>query len=156
MRARGAVLSERSPRNGIGGLPDAFERNGGWSEDDCKAHRVIVCGSRKWRDREAIADRLFDLPPSTIVHGNAAGADRIAAQEAQKLGHLVESHPAEWDRFGKAAGPMRNQKMADLGASLCIAFWDGQSTGTADMVRRATYKGIPVDRRIPTGDGGTG
>ena len=116
-----------------------------WSEEECREHRVIVCGSRKWRDREAIADRLFDLPPSTIVHGNAAGADRIAEQEALKLGHLVESHPAEWDLYGKGAGPIRNQLMADLGASLCIAFWDGQSTGTADMVRRASKAGIPTE-----------
>lgn len=108
--------------------------------------RVIVCGSRKWTDREAIANRLFDLPPgSTIVHGAAAGADRIAGQEAQKLGHLVEEHPAMWSQLGKLAGFARNQKMAELGADLCIAFWDGKSRGTADMVDRAERHGIPLE-----------
>ena len=116
-----------------------------WREEDCRANRVIVCGSRKWSDRDRITDRLFDLPPSIIVHGNAAGADRIAAQEAQKLGLLVESHPADWKRYGKGAGPIRNREMADAGAALCIAFWDGQSSGTLDMMCRAHKAGIPVE-----------
>lgn len=119
--------------------------------------RVIVCGSREWSDREAIADRLFDLPPgSTIVHGNAKGADRIAAQEGQKLGHLIEAHPADWERHGKSAGPIRNEHMASLGADLCLAFWDGRSRGTADMVDRAERHGIAldlcVDGRPPGGE----
>lgn len=108
--------------------------------------RVIVCGSRDWTDREQIADRLFDLPPgSTIVHGNAKGADRIAAQEGQKLGHTIEPHPADWDRYGKAAGVIRNQIMADLGADLCLAFWDGRSRGTQHMTDLADAKGIPLE-----------
>lgn len=108
--------------------------------------RVIVCGSRKWNDRDAIANRLFDLPvDSTIVHGAAAGADRIAHQEAQKLGLLVEPHPADWERHGKRAGVLRNEEMAKSGADLCIAFWDGHSVGTADMVDRAEKHGIKVE-----------
>jgi hypothetical protein len=110
------------------------------------AARVIVCGSRRWHDRQRIADRLADVPPvATIVHGAARGADRIAHQEAQKLGLLVEPHPANWAEHGKAAGPIRNEAMAAAGAVLCLAFWDGQSTGTADMMRRATAHGIPVE-----------
>lgn len=125
--------------------------NYGWSEEDCRATRVIVCGSRKWSDRDAIAGRLFDLPPCTIVVGynpekdTPKGADRIAYQEAQKLGLLVEPHPAKWDEFGKAAGFIRNGEMADAGASLCLAFWDGLSNGTADMMRRSEKAGIPVE-----------
>jgi hypothetical protein len=108
--------------------------------------RVIVCGSREWTDREAIADRLFDLPPgSTIVHGGAKGADRIAAQEGQKLGHFIEVHPAFWDTHGKRAGVIRNELMAGLGADLCIAFWDGRSRGTSHMVDAAEKRGIPVE-----------
>lgn len=78
--------------------------------------RVIVCGSRRWHDRQRIADRLYDLPPgSTIVHGGARGADRIAEQEAQKIGHYVEPHPALWADYGKRAGLIRNHRMAELG-----------------------------------------
>jgi len=113
--------------------------------------RVIVCGSRRWNDRARIADRLFDLGMVTenlscmIVHGNAAGADRIAHQEAEKLGLLVEPHPADWERHGKRAGPLRNVEMAAAGADLCIAFWDGQSTGTQHMIEEARKRGIPVE-----------
>lgn len=108
--------------------------------------RVIVTGSRKWRDREAIANRLFDLPAdSVIVHGNAQGADQIAHQEAQKLGLLVEPHPADWGSLGKRAGLIRNTVMASLGADLCLAFWDGTSIGTAHMVDQAETHGIPVE-----------
>jgi hypothetical protein len=108
--------------------------------------RVIVCGSRRWSDRDQIAHRLSELPgTSTIVHGGASGADRIAGQEAQKLGLLIEEHPAQWHIYGKLAGPTRNEKMAALGADLCIAFWDGHSRGTADMVDRAEKHGIPIE-----------
>lgn len=119
--------------------------------------RVIVCGSRTWTDRARIADRLFDLdlatsgdwPNVVIVHGDAPGADRIAAQEAEKLGMLIESH--NYRRFisptcsPKRAPLERNSHMASLGADLCIAFWKDGSTGTADMVRKAHNAGIPVD-----------
>lgn len=108
--------------------------------------RVIVCGSRRWRDRDAIVNRLFDLPvDSVIVHGGAQGADRIAQQEAQKLGFLIEEHRAEWGTYGKRAGLLRNTHMASLGADLCIAFWDGRSTGTQHMIEQAKAYGIPVE-----------
>jgi hypothetical protein len=109
--------------------------------------RVIVCGSRRWRDRKAIVDRLFDLPvDSVIVHGNAAGADRIADQEAMKLGLLTERHPPLYDAYPKKQAPLkRNEYMASLGADLCIAFWDGRSTGTAHMMGQAKAHDIPVE-----------
>lgn len=113
--------------------------------------RVIVCGSRDWSDRERIAEQLnkvvvefgYVFPEPVIVHGNARGADRLAAEEAEKAGLLVEAHPADWETYGKAAGLIRNTMMAKLGADLCIAFWDGRSTGTAHMLSQARKCGIP-------------
>lgn len=121
--------------------------------------RVIVCGSRDWNERQVISDRLAELPrvgDTVVVHGAARGVDRMAGQEADKLGLLTDPYPADWDgypadaeefkRFGKkGAGRKRNEYMAYLGADLCIAFWDGTSTGTRDMVDRATAHGIPVE-----------
>jgi hypothetical protein len=111
--------------------------------------RVIVCGSRRWTDRFAIANRLFDLPSnSVIVHGGAAGADHIAHQEAEKLGLLVEKHAvtnADYAYYGNRAYFLRNERMAKIGADLCIAFWDGHSRGTAMMVDLAERHGIPVE-----------
>jgi hypothetical protein len=117
--------------------------------------RVIVCGSRRWDDRKRIADRLFDLGLATenlectIVHGDAQGADRIAAQEAKKLGLLVESH--DYRQFisptcsPKRAPLERNSHMASLGADLCIAFHRDESRGTADMIAKAEKAGISVE-----------
>lgn len=113
--------------------------------------RVIITGSRDvGRDpnvaRKAVSDRLFDLPvDSVIVHGAARGVDRISEQEAQKLGLLVESHPADWEAHGKAAGFIRNKHMVDLGADLVIAFWDGKSRGTKHTIEIAEKAGIPVE-----------
>jgi hypothetical protein len=110
--------------------------------------RIIVCGSRRWHDRDRISARLAQLPgadDTVVIHGNARGADRIAAQEAQKLGLLVEPHPADWDAHGKQAGIIRNEQMADSGADLCLAFWDGLSTGTHHMIGCARRAGISVE-----------
>lgn len=112
--------------------------------------RVIVCGSRRWHDRERIARVLTDLMivrgwNPVIVHGAARGADRIAGEEADKAGFLTDPHPADWDRYGKAAGPIRNREMALLGAELCIAFGPAPGSGTQDMIDRAKKHGIPVE-----------
>ncbi len=115
--------------------------------------RVIVCGSRGWHDRKVIADTLnaivlayeCEFPNPVIVHGKCPrGADRLADEEAGKAGLLTESHPADWDTHGKRAGFIRNEEMAELGADLCVAFWDGRSAGTQDMMDRAKKHGIPV------------
>lgn len=89
-------------------------------------------------------------PEPTIVHGDARGADRLAGEEAGKAGMLTEAHPADWDAHGKGAGLIRNAHMAALGADLCIAFWDGRSTGTAHMIGEARRRGIPVEVVLPT------
>lgn len=109
--------------------------------------RVIVCGSRRWSDRRKIGDRLFALDPNTIlVHGGARGADRIAEEEAGKCGIWTEVHLPDYERHGKKRAPLeRNKLMAELGADLCIAFWDGRSTGTAHMMEEARKRGIPVE-----------
>ena len=52
-------------------------------------------------------------------------------------------HPADWERHGKAAGPIRNAEMADVSDAL-IAFWDGQSCGTKSMIELAKRKGLQV------------
>lgn len=111
--------------------------------------RVIVCGSRNWTDREQIANRLFALPvDSVIVHGRAKGADQIAGQESQKLGLLVEEHPVtddDYHHYGNRAYYLRNERMALLGADLCLAFWDGHSRGTSMMVDLAEKHGIEIE-----------
>jgi hypothetical protein len=133
--------------------------------------RIIICGSRRVPEsigiRSVIENRLYDLcfeyPEITIVEGEAHGVDRVARQEAQKAGFLIDPHPALWDVHDRRrdapvpcncrmdskhcprAGHRRNEEMAALGAALCIAFSYGESTGTADMVSRARAHEIPVE-----------
>jgi predicted Rossmann-fold nucleotide-binding protein len=105
--------------------------------------RVIVCGGRDYANRSAVGGVLGILRDgTTIVHGAAPGADSLAAEEAALRGLDVEAHPADWAAHGRAAGPIRNQRMLDAGAELVIAFPGGR--GTADMVRRSREAGIVV------------
>jgi hypothetical protein len=104
--------------------------------------RVIICGSRDWPDDERVKQEICGLVAQfgdvTIVHGDCpTGADAAARRWAVDRGAKEERHPAEWGKHGKAAGPLRNEKMAMLGADLCLAFCNGYTRGTADMMRRA-------------------
>lgn len=124
--------------------------------------RIIVTGSRDWTDDGAVEDVLYRWitrlgrlprdPGVTIVHGGQRGADTCADMVARRCGWTPETHPADWAAHGRKAGPLRNQRMADLGADLCLAFPLPGSVGTWDMIRRATAAGIPVHihpRRTP-------
>ena len=114
--------------------------------------RVIVCGSRGWRNFRKVYERLRLLPSDAVIivgydpeRRRPRGADAIAYGTAHGLGLAVETHPAGWEEFGKPAGFIRNAEMARSGADLCLAFWDGHSGGTADMMARAREQGIPVE-----------
>ena len=61
----------------------------------------------------------------------------------QKRGYELQSHPADWDKYGKSAGYRRNKEMAEV-ADACICFWDGQSKGTKHMIDIATDMGLKV------------
>ena len=109
---------------------------------------VLVTGSRYWSDRLVIYDILKELPKDTlIIQGGARGADTLAREVAEELGLEVKTFKAEWDKYGKSAGPIRNQKMLDeTHPSLVLVFHSDieHSKGTKDMVNRATLAGIPV------------
>lgn len=112
--------------------------------------RILITGSRYWGDARtingAILEHIEGLDPRevTVVHGSAPGADSLAAYAAECYVTNVEAYPADWRTHGKAAGPIRNQKMVDLGADVCLAFPEAGSRGTWDCVKRAKAAGIPV------------
>lgn len=118
------------------------------------ADRVLVCGGRNWQDRDTVWQALYAIPADCgdlileIIEGGANGADRFARQWAEHCGVPVRTFYADWVKDGRAAGPIRNQRMIDDGKpDLVVAFPGGR--GTADMVRRAKAAGIEV-REIPT------
>ena len=113
-----------------------------------KHFRLLVTGSRTW-DKEDLMRRLLvkvynqvkDRDP-ILVHGTAPGADEMASAIWLDLGGAVEPHPADWDKWGKAAGFIRNQQMVDLGANLCIAFIRDNSRGASMTAKIADKAGI--------------
>ena len=118
---------------------------------------VLVCGDREWNNFDVPLAVLRELPPETIiVHGNCRGADKIAGHVARyQLGLRVIPVPADWQKYGKAAGPIRNQKMLDdYPISRVVAFHDrfDYSTGTKDMVTRAENDGLQVDIFMSNGE----
>lgn len=116
---------------------------------------ILVCGDRHWKDREMIEREItavqseFDVDNDevVIVEGEANGADKMARQYAVQVGIPVHPYPAQWSRFGRSAGPIRNQWMLDEEhPDLVLAFHDdlANSSGTADMIEKAEKAGIPV------------
>ena len=115
--------------------------------------RIIVTGGRK-RDSEddyaLLGERLDDIHEVcrgmnfVIIQGGCPdGIDALARRFAHEYDVPLESYPADWAKYGRAAGPKRNQAMADAGADLCLAFPSrGRSAGTWDMIRRAVAAGI--------------
>lgn len=114
-------------------------------------YRVLITGSRDWTDYEALRHAI-DINTigksrwrTTIVHGACpTGADYMAAGYAFDEGFNVEAYPADWNKHGRAAGPIRNQQMVDLGADVCLAFPLGESRGTRHCMRAAEKAGIKV------------
>ena len=107
--------------------------------------RVLVCGGRYYADRETLEWALepFSSPDTVIIHGDAPGADFMADQWAYARNIPVKIFSPDWEKHGRAAGPIRNQAMLDEGKpDLVIAFPGGR--GTADMVRRARAAGVKV------------
>lgn len=114
--------------------------------------RVLVCGGRDYKIPEGrtnpVGEALDGLwlahnRSVTIIEGGAKGVDALAREWARKMSCPLETYFADWDEHGKAAGPIRNQRMIDEGKpDLVVAFPGGR--GTADMVRRARAAGIEV------------
>ena len=103
--------------------------------------RVLVCGGRNYSDRQAVDATLDQLDVAGLIHGGASGADSLGEQWARCRGVPVEIYRADWQRYGRAAGPIRNQRMIDEGwPDLVVAFPGGK--GTADMVQRAKDTGV--------------
>ena len=80
------------------------------------------------------------------VHGAARGVDSIADSHARRLGLEVRPHPADWDKYHRAAGPIRNREMLEERPNLVAAFHDDivNSKGTKDMLKQARRAGIPA------------
>ena len=112
-------------------------------------YKVIIAGGRNFSDYVLLKERCdFYLQNKlkegrvVIVSGHASGADALGERYAQERHLSLEAHPADWNKHG-TAGPIRNAEMAEVADAL-IAFWDGASRGTANMIDLAKRKGLKV------------
>ena len=117
--------------------------------------RVIIAGTRDFSNYELLRQKCDAILSAkrqdsniVVVSGTARGADRLGERYARERGYEIRRFPADWDNDGNAAGPIRNAKMAD-NADALIAFWDGKSRGTRNMIETAEEKGLLV-RKIMT------
>jgi hypothetical protein len=116
-------------------------------------HRLIIAGGREFEDydlleREVRSFLMLDLKISSrnnleIVSGRARGADALGEKFAHKYRVPIKAFPADWNKHGTAAGPIRNGEMAAY-ATACIVFHNGTSRGSADMIQQAKKRGLIV------------
>lgn len=106
--------------------------------------KTIIAGSRTAEQvhlHRALMKCKWTDQITEVVCGEAKGADRLGKRWALDERLSVRSFPADWNKWGKAAGPKRNVEMA-MYAQACIAVWDGESRGTHHMITEARDRGL--------------
>lgn len=111
--------------------------------------KVIIAGSRKISDYSelltAIARARFEI--TEVVCGMAIGTDKLGEKWARVNNLPVKEMPADWNKYGKPAGPIRNKQMAEY-ADAAIVLWDGKSDGSRNMISEMNRLNKPVFIKI--------
>ena len=120
--------------------------------------RVIIAGSRDFADYQLLKEKCAELIPIhnlsalpvRIISGTAREADQLGEQFAEEENCMLSRFPADWGKYGMAAGYRRNVEMAkftidDGNKGLLIAFWDSKSNGTKWMIDIAKRYGLDVE-----------
>jgi hypothetical protein len=111
--------------------------------------KIIIAGSRSFTDYEElvlVCDHLLsnlDQEDIEIVSGCASGADRLGEEYAKDNDYRLTKFPADWEKYGRSAGYLRNRQMAEY-ADMLIAFWDTNSSGTKNMIQEARMNNLKI------------
>ena len=111
--------------------------------------KLILAGGRDYNDwvffKAKVSNLIsnYSLDNIEIISGCASGADSLAIRYAKEHNISLVEFPADWKNNGRAAGPIRNKNMSDYGNAL-IAFWDGNSRGTKNMIKVAKDNNLAV------------
>ena len=114
-----------------------------------KEYRLVVAGCRDYNDYSVASveiekhiKKCDENCSVIIVSGCAEGADKLGERYATEHHLNIERYPAEWEKYGKYAGPKRNAQMAKV-ADGVLVFWDGKSRGTKNMIENAKKANKP-------------
>ena len=112
--------------------------------------KTAVIGSRTFTDFSLLEEHLTQHLISEIVSGGARGADTLAEEYASKKNIPLKVFKADWNKYGRAAGPIRNRDIVGY-AERVVAFWDGESRGTKNAIDLAKKQGkevsiIPINK----------
>ena len=110
---------------------------------------ILIAGTRNYTHYETFCKKITDFLERKnisnndiiIVEGGASGVDALAKRYALEHRIKYKEYKADWNKYGKAAGPIRNQQMVDIikeNNGMSIFIWDGKSRGTQDCIKRAT------------------
>jgi len=105
--------------------------------------KLVIAGCRDFDDYELLSNKIDAYIKTeakdekiTIISGGADGADKLGEKYSKDNCYDLDVHSADWKKFGKAAGPIRNERMAQV-ADAVVVFWDGKSRGTKNMIDNA-------------------
>lgn len=112
----------------------------------------LIAGSRTFNNYELLKTKMDILLSNKdnvlIISGGAKGADTLAERYAKEKHYKILVIPAEWEKFGKSAGYIRNKAMHDKLATFenrgCVLFWDGKSRGTKQNIPLAEERNTPI------------
>ena len=118
--------------------------------------KIVVAGCRDFTDYESAKSyidfcisRIKNLYILVFVSGECRGADALGERYANENGYEIEYCPADWQKYGRAAGPKRNLQMAEI-SDFVICFWDGKSRGTKSMIEYAKKLGKKIKIKTNT------
>lgn len=107
---------------------------------------IMIVGTRTYEDYKAFKSKVdewlnynvnLNEDIIEIVSGGARGVDSLAERLANEEGFILKVFPADWNKYGKSAGPIRNRQMVEYikeKDGVCLIFWDGQSRGTKNDI----------------------
>lgn len=106
--------------------------------------KVIIAGSRTIHDYKLVVTAMqrCGFKVTEVVCGMATGVDRMGETWATANNIPVKAMPADWYRYGKAAGPIRNRAMAEY-ADAAVVVWDGKSAGSRNMINEMIRRNKP-------------
>lgn len=106
--------------------------------------RTIIAGSRSLVSYETLLLAIAEFPftITTVISGTARGVDELGERWAEENNTPLECYPADWAKFGRRAGYVRNEQMAQV-AEGALILWDGMSPGTKHMINTCEHVNLP-------------